>query len=352
MRILIPCNKEYIVPKNRNPFILTIYSGLLKRGYEVICDNNEFWNDPTNYDVIYFQWPEATFNWNDFDALRFKCQLTKIKGKGIKIVATCHNLHAHSNNSEANKLYDTLYSFSDVIHHLGNYSYSLFKKKYPKCIHFISQHPVFYDVKSMNLDMDDCRNKLLLPINKKIILAFGEFRNEDEINMLLSLRKKLSNQKILIVAPSLKLNTGRLFNGLRFDKTLKCIYKRINYRSLYCNKGFVDENIIPYYLSACDLVFIQRKEILNSGNLPLAFSAGKIVVGPNKGNVGDILNSTNNPCFNPESLQDIIEKTKMGLKLSENSDIGIRNYEYAKKYMNPFTTNDIIANQLSRLISN
>lgn len=42
----------------------------------------------------------------------------------------------------------------------------------------------------------------------------------------------------------------------------------------------------------------------------------------------------------------------MGLKLSENSDIGIRNYEYAKKYMNPFTTVDIIANQLSRLISN
>lgn len=116
--------------------------------------------------------------------------------------------------------------------------------------------------------------------------------------------------------------------------------------------GFLSSEELNEWLCASDIVLIQRKEILNSGNLPLAFSAGKIVVGPNKGNVGDILNSTNNPCFNPESLQDIIKKTKMGLKLSENSDIGIRNYEFAKKYMNPFTTNDIIANQLSRMISN
>lgn len=60
------------------------------------------------------------------------------------------------------------------------------------------------------------------------------------------------------------------------------------------------------YFCACDIVFIQRFSVLNSGNLPMGFGAGCVVVGPNVGNVGSILNKTGNPIFNPYDIDSIV----------------------------------------------
>lgn len=351
MKILIPCPKDYITSHRRNPFVLYIFKGLLENGFEVVCDNKELWNENLNFDAVFFQWPEAVFNWSNLDVSKFENKLKDLKNRNIKILATCHNLHAHNNNKDANKLYDILYSNADAIHHLGDYSYCLFKAKHPNCIHFVSQHPIFYDIMSLKLDKKECREKLGLPINKKIILAFGAFRDEDEILLFLSLRKKISSKKVALVAPLLP--TGRIFNGLQINKSIKCIYTRIKYRldSIYFNKGFVEESLIPYYLTACDIVFIQRKEILNSGNLPLAYSAGRIVVGPQKGNVGDILLSCGNPCFNPDSIPDVISKTELGLEMSITNNIGLNNYLFSQKNMQPHITNGILSQTIKNILS-
>ena len=77
------------------------------------------------------------------------------------------------------------------------------------------------------------------------------------------------------------------------------------------SKGFVKDEDLPYYYAASDTALIHRKEILNSGNLPMAFYMGKVVVGPNVGNVGTILDETSNPTFDIhkiDSLKDAIEK--------------------------------------------
>ena len=351
MKILIPCSKDYITSNRKNPFVLFIYKGLLENGFDVVCDNKELWSEDFNYDAVFFQWPEAVFDWSNFDVSFFEHKLIDLRKKNIKILATCHNLHAHNNNKDANKLYDILYSNADAIHHLGDYSYNLFKSKHPNCIHFVSQHPIFYDIMSMKLDKKKCREKLGLPINKKIILAFGAFRDEDEKQLFLSLRKTIKSKNVALVAPLLP--TGRLFNGLHINKTIKCIYSRIKYKfdSIYFNKGFVDESLIPYYLTACDIVFIQRKEILNSGNLPLAFSAGKIVVGPKRGNVGDILMLCGNPCFDPENMTDVISKTELALEMSVSNSIGLNNYLFAQTQMHPHITNEILSQKIKNILN-
>ena len=287
MKILIPCHRGFITSNRTNPFVRFIYNGLIENGFDVVCDYNELWKECLYYDAVFFQWPEAAFGWIDFDVQKFEQKIIDLRNRKKKVIATCHNLHAHNNNKDVNKLYDILYSHADAIHHLGNYSFELFRRKYPNCHHFISQHPIFYDIKAMKLDRKDCRIKLGLSLNKRIILAFGVFRNDEEIQLFTSLRKKISSKDVILVAP--RLYTGRLNNGWHIDKTVKCMYKRTKYKlqSIIYNDGYVEEDDIPYYLTACDVVFIQRKDILNSGNLPLAFSAGKIVVGPNKGNVGE-----------------------------------------------------------------
>ena len=46
-------------------------------------------------------------------------------------------------------------------------------------------------------------------------------------------------------------------------------------------------------------------------NIPLAFLFHKIVVGPNTGNIGELLKNTGNPTFNPNHKADIIRALKM-----------------------------------------
>ena len=45
------------------------------------------------------------------------------------------------------------------------------------------------------------------------------------------------------------------------------------------------------------MVFIQRTDILNSGNVPQAFAFGRVVAGPAAGNIGGMLEATGNPVF-------------------------------------------------------
>lgn len=55
-------------------------------------------------------------------------------------------------------------------------------------------------------------------------------------------------------------------------------------------------------MSVADIALLQRVKILNSGSLPLNFYFGNVVVGPDVGNVGEILKKTGNPVFNVEDV--------------------------------------------------
>ena len=119
---------------------------------------------------------------------------------------------------------------------------------------------------------------------------------------------------------------------------------------MYCRRGVVDLEDVPAYFVAADVVFIQRLEILNSGNVPMAYAAAKVVVGPDMGNVGELLRATGNPAFDVHDHKDIIEKCKQALQMAQTMDIGRANYEYARQHMMPDQFLDIIATQLSELV--
>lgn len=94
----------------------------------------------------------------------------------------------------------------------------------------------------------------------------------------------------------------------------------------------IDECDLPYYMSASDVIFIQERNALNSVNIPLAFLFHKIVVGPNTGNIGELLKNTGNPTFNPNHKADIIRVLKMAWQLSTWGK-GEMNYTYALENM-------------------
>ncbi len=101
---------------------------------------------------------------------------------------------------------------------------------------------------------------------------------------------------------------------------------------------------VPYYYSVSDIALIQRKHILNSGNVPMAFLFGKVVVGPDVGNVGQWLQETGNPTFDPSNPDSLVNAVKEAEELIKNG-VGERNKEYALTQLDP----EMIAGQYQNL---
>lgn len=98
------------------------------------------------------------------------------------------------------------------------------------------------------------------------------------------------------------------------------------------------------YFCACDIVFIQRFSVLNSGNLPMGFGAGCVVVGPNVGNVGSILNKTGNPIFNPYDIDSIVLAIKKAKEL-----LSVNKGEENKMYAQTKWNTSAISRQLAEV---
>lgn len=94
------------------------------------------------------------------------------------------------------------------------------------------------------------------------------------------------------------------------------------------NDELIDNCDLPYYMAASNVIFIQRKGQLNSANIPLAFLFHKVVIGPDSGNIGELLRNTGNPVFRSDKKQDIIRALKEARHLSAQGK-GEANYAYA-----------------------
>lgn len=95
----------------------------------------------------------------------------------------------------------------------------------------------------------------------------------------------------------------------------------------------ISQKALPYYFRACEVTVIQRCQTLNSGNLPLSFYFGNVTVGPDTGNIGEILKENNNPVFDPcnsLSLQNAVHKATKLL----NTKIPRNNRKIAKSHWN------------------
>ena len=98
------------------------------------------------------------------------------------------------------------------------------------------------------------------------------------------------------------------------------------------NDELIDNCDLPYYMAASNVIFIQRKGQLNSVNIPLAFLFHKVVIGPDSGNIGELLRNTGNPVFRSDKKQDIIRALKEARHLSARGK-GEANYAYAIRNM-------------------
>ncbi|MEY8590138.1 glycosyltransferase family 1 protein [Butyricimonas hominis] len=336
--------KVLIVFENKNVdnlFVPILCRGLQAIGIELECSVKKFWSEDTFYDIIHFQWPEEIIGWNNQNAHKIqqlKERIAFLKNRGTKFVYTRHNSRPHYYNAITYTAYDIIESSCDTIVHMGQFSYNEFKQQYPQSHNVIIPHHIYENTYNENISKEEAREKLGLSPDKFIITAFGKFRLKEEISIVIKSFLKFKCKNKYLLAPRLLPFSPHARN--------KNLYKRYISKLLYHTSKFIcnlysiqadnNEKIIsnqalPYYIIASDLLFIQRKRILNSGNLPLGFLFKKIVVGPDYGNIGEILKESGNPIFTPDNTGSIVQALTQGYSLAQTHK-GKENYLYAKQH--------------------
>lgn len=339
MRVLVAYRYELV---NTNLFVNTLVDDSRKLDIEIDCSVDIFWqpNVQQNYDIIHIHWPEELFKWKSLDEQSLAClerKLSEIKHSGCKIVYTRHNSIPHYIDNYLIGIYRLIENFSDAIVHMGEFSLNEYQCKYPDTSNtqLIIPHHIYDHSFEKEISTQAARRKLKIPEDRKVILSFGKFRNRDEIYMVLKAFLKADVKNKYLVAPRMlpfekkptnyKLRNRFLsFVGYYFVRPLSAIFKM----KLGSEKEVIKDEDVSFYFAAADVVLIQRKQILNSGNVPTAFLFKKVVVGPDTGNVGEILKDTGNPTFNSTEDRTITNALEKAFLL-EKQGLGEKNYNYA-----------------------
>jgi glycosyltransferase involved in cell wall biosynthesis len=188
-------------------------------------------------------------------------------------------------------------------------------------------HHIYDDVYSFSITREEARNRLNIPENERIVLSFGKFRNERERDFVLEMQQTLG-RSVLFLMPGFYRETLHTWNP---KKLITRLYHTIRYKLKgirFCNEAIPDD-LMQCYFCAADVVLIQRLDILNSGSLPMAFHAGKVVVGPDVGNVGPILCDTGNFTFDPHDMRSAVSALQNALEATSK---GGENKTYATEH--------------------
>lgn len=326
-----------------NLFVSILCRAIREQNIELQCSRLEFWEGHTRFDIIHFQWPEEVVGWNcntPETIEKLKQRIEYYRQQGTRFVYTRHNECSHYVNKIIAQAYILIETSADTIVHLGQYSYNELHAKYPGKQHRIIPHHIYENAYNENITSLEARRKLNIPENRYVITAFGKFRNREEMKMMLTAYLRSGIRHKYLLAPRLY-----PFSRHRQGSLLKQIVTWILWQfvipivnKIFHIQGDSNEKIVPnkdlsYYLAASDLIFIQRKRILNSGNVPLAFLFRKTVVGPDCGNVGELLRDSGNPVFDPGKPASIKKALKQAFQLNEKQQ-GEANYRYAIQYLN------------------
>lgn len=341
MKILIPYDIK--TTGMNNPYLFSLIRELVKRDAVTDVTVGYGWlYEDLKMDVIHLHWPELLVKSQLSDMSREDLlqssnfekvidQLKKKKSAGSKIISTIHNEKPHTDsNGVFSQFYSEIYSLSDGFIHMGTESEKLtnlqFNQETKGKESFIIPHGN-YSIFPSNLKREECRKKLQLGANQKVLLTFGAIRSELELNLGIDSFKKAGiDNSIYIMAGKLPFPYKSQLNHFRVRKKL--------YRHHFSDKIRTVEKVISpeevqIYLKSADLLFIPRYNTLNSGNVALGFTFGKVVVGPDYGVIGETLKLTGNPVFDPYNLSSVSEAIRSGFE-STNSDLAEKNLQYAQ----------------------
>jgi len=334
------------IPMPTNRFLVDLNAELSK-GCDITHSSDDFWEMRGEFDVIHLHFPEyLTYPIQDSYTNGLTAEVIDETEKRLRfwaararLIVTRHVLLPHDALKDPmwEKMYEMFYRYVDGVVHFAGASIVDFRQRYRDTVPFREREPLHAIIPHHNyaslpnqISREEARAKLRIPANANVMLVFGAIRNFEERDLILRTFRDLNVPgKILLVSrwreKLAKVSWIRLKYWLR---DLTRLYYRLHPRYLF-NYGFVEEADTQLYLNAADVLLIPRLRVLNSGNITLGMTFGRVVVGPDSWDVGELLREMANPVFDPDKPETAAAAVEQGFKLAREGRVGPANQQRA-----------------------
>lgn len=287
---------SFPTPADDTYYFWLYYEGLSQLDYELVdtrgVELDLAWLEKNAgaVDIIHFHWPAYTYSKKTFSSFyesikSFASVLSEARKRGYKIAWTVHNAFPH----ERNNIYleylarVILAHYTDVVFvHFDGARRALLKFFKWSNIHKIP-HGNFSSVFPNDSTRISAREKLGIPTDAFVYLIFGPIRPykgiEEGIEAFLATR---TEKDVLIIAgnPSDSGLSKRIEEDAANNPSIKPILK------------FVEKSEVHFLFNATDIVLLPYKKIFTSGNLFLALTFGKPVIGPDMGILSEVVDES------------------------------------------------------------
>jgi hypothetical protein len=338
MRILIAS-----IPLPQNRFLVDLNAELSKSA-QIIHDEKLFWDCRGNFDIVHLHFPEyMTFAHQNAYQQGLEQSLIDATeehlawwGQRAKLVITRHVLLPHDalTDPQWEKMYEAVYRQVHAVVHFATASIDEFRARYRNTqfahgepLHAVIPHHNYASLPN-TISRHEARRKLGIADNRQVMLVFGAIRNFEERDLILRTFQSLPLKRKLLLVSRWKeqLTKVRWIRLKYWLRDLNRLYYRLHPHYQF-NYGFVEEADTQLWLNAADVLFIPRLKVLNSGNITLGMTFGKVVVGPDSWDVGQLLRETGNPVFDPERPETAVQAVEEGFRLAAAGCVGAANQQ-------------------------
>ncbi|MDQ3081529.1 MAG: hypothetical protein M3R07_04870 [Gemmatimonadota bacterium] len=330
------------IPLPANRFLVDLNSAL-SAYCDLVHSSDVFWKMEGDYDIVHLHFPEyVTFEIEAayqrgleqplIDAMEERLAFWAERSN---IVVTRHVLLPHDALSDPmwEKMYETVYTYADGVVHFAKASIEEFRERYAHVAFQSGREPAHAIIPHHNycslpnhVGRAAARKALGIPVDASVMLVFGAIRHDAERQLLLDTFRQLdAPRKVLLVSRWRERLANVSWIRLKYwIRDLNRLYYRLHPRYRF-NYGFVEEADTQLYLNAADVLFIPRLWVLNSGNITLGMTFGRVVVGPDAWDVGELLRETGNPVFDPDRPETAAASLGRGFRLAAEGVVGASN---------------------------
>ena len=347
MRILVA---NIPLPANR---FLQDLNAALGELCEIVHSSDTFWNMEGDFDVVHLHFPEyLTYEIESAYLSGLSTQLIDAAAERLAfwseravIVVTRHVRLPHDALADPawEKMYETVYSYADGVVHFAQPSVDEFNERYGRTrfhrgsppFHAIVPHHNYASLPN-KIGRSEARKSLGIDEAAHVLLVFGAIRSDAERQLILDTFSCLNEpHKLLLVSRWRETLANVSWIRLKYwIRDLTRLYYRISPRFRF-NYGFVEEADTQIYLNAADVLLIPRLHVLNSGNITLGMTFGRVVVGPDSWDVGSLLRESGNPVFDPDRPETAWVAVQRGFALAREGKVGEANRQLALTQWTP-----------------
>ncbi|MCP4005094.1 MAG: glycosyltransferase family 4 protein [bacterium] len=277
--------------------------------------------------ITWIHWPEQLTDYqrpSADDVERIGAWLQASARQGV-LVWTVHNTHRHGMPDDPGfrALYELTARHAQVHLHHGHRSVERVRAEFPAAepiVTSVFRHGGYWDLLGEHT-RESARASLGIAPDARVLLVFGQVRESREY--MLALRAARVKGWRVLVAGQLPRVRRRERPG--FWLAVRRAGDRFEHRA-----GPFEPEQVDRLVKAADAVLIPRYECLNSGNVFLGFTFSLPVLGPDVGNVGEVLRETGNPLFEPGRAGDL-ERALLELSHQDGPALGRRNANWLEQ---------------------